>query len=361
MNERDRARWLWLVAGLVLAAGVVWLPAARGGEGARLAAEDEGDPAEDEAKQEDEDGGPHGGGEEHVVVHSNRHPFEEWRLPDNWRRADGAIDQEVLVAHQKKRIEVINKRFGAHFELAETEHYLIFSDAEARLNRLFATWAEALYSNLGRQFRIRPTERVWDGKCILLFFRRRSAFVAHGRVFDMFDPSHWGAYFVHEVAPPDHPQLVHICIPIAKRDPKRIQELLAHEGTHAFFQLYKRPVDLPLWLHEGLAEFMTVVNDRSLRRKKQRYAIMHARRGTGLQGLFERPSTAGLSYPEYNISYTLVDFLLAAGRPKFKRFVDGLKEGEDQETALQQAYGWSLWELEQRWRVYVDKVLAAGR
>jgi len=138
------------------------------------------------------------------------------------------------------------------------------------------------------------------------------------------------------------------------------QELFAHEGTHAFFQLYKKPVDLPLWLHEGLAEFMTVVNDKGLRSQKQSWAKVYAQRGTPIGGILTRQAAQGLQYPEYNVSYTLVDFLVAAGRAKFKKFVDNLKDGKDQETALKDAYGWTLDDLQRRWRVYVNKVLARG-
>jgi len=67
------------------------------------------------------------------------------------------------------------------------------------------------------------------------------------------DASRAGAYFAWESRAPTEPQLVHICIPLDTRDPRRLQELFAHEGTHAFFQLYRKVVNLPLWLHEGLA------------------------------------------------------------------------------------------------------------
>ncbi len=304
---------------------------------------------------------PPGGREEHVVVETGEHPFEAWRLPEDWRHPDGTFNQEALVAQQRKRLDALNQRLETDFRLTETAHYLIFSDAGERTDRLFATWSEALYEALRRQFRIGPKERVWDGKCVLMLFERRKTFVAHARVFDRFGASRAGAYFAVETASPDYPQLVHICIPLGRHDPRRLQELFAHEGTHAFFQLYKRPVDLPLWLHEGLAEFMTVVNDQSLKARKQSFAILHARRGTKLKGLFGRSAEAGLRYAEYSVAYTLVDFLMAAGRPKFKRFVDALKAGKDQEAALQEAYGWDLAELERRWRVYAVKVLAGGR
>jgi len=55
------------------------------------------------------------------------------------------------------------------------------------------------------------------------------------------------------------------------------------------------------------------------------------------------------------VALTLVDFLLKAGRGKFKRFIDNLKDGMPQEKALQDAYGWNLRNLEARWRIYVTR------
>jgi hypothetical protein len=56
-----------------------------------------------------------------------------------------------------------------------------------------------------------------------------------------------------------------------------------------------------------------------------------------------------------------VDFLLTAGKPKFKKFIDLLKDGKPQEEALQEAYGFGLAELERRWYVFVQKYLPQHR
>lgn len=355
----DRRFWIGL-PGLALLAGLLLVPAeaARRGEaepddrpGAEEPADDPGGEGPSEGKK------PTGGDEERVITNLESE-HDAWRLPPDWKNPDGSINQAALVAQQKRRVETMNQKLAARFQLVETKHYLIFSDADARRTGLFVKWCEALYASLGKQFRIDPGERVWDGKCILVICSTRSLFLNYARVFDGYNASRAGAYFAHPNVRPGYPHLVHIVIPLDSRDVRRLQELFAHEGTHAFFQLYKRPVDLPLWLHEGLAEFMTVVNDSSLRTKKQHFAKQAARQGRSLDYVFKSRS---FGYPEYNISYTLVDFLVRAGRTKFKAFVEHLKEGQSQEQALQEAYGWSLIELETRWRVYVKEFLMRGR
>ncbi|HUS46284.1 MAG TPA: hypothetical protein VM219_09720 [Phycisphaerae bacterium] len=319
---------------------------------------EEGEEAGEEGKEEDE---TTGGKDERVIVETEEHRFEPWRLPKNWRNEDGSFNQEAIVTQQTRRLKVLNQELLAAFQLVETKHYLIFSNADPRVTALFVRWCEALYKNLGQQFGIPATERVWDGKCVLMIFGTRSLFERHAREFDSFGAEGAGAYFAPESRSPDNPQLVHICIPLGTGDLKWLQEVLAHEGTHAFFQLYRKSVDLPRWLHEGLAEYMTVVNNKDLRREKQKYAIQHAQHGSSIRNLLKRDPRFGISYLEYNISYTLVEFLLRAGKEKFKTFVHALKDGKEPETALKEAYGWSFLELEHRWRIYVTKYASRGR
>jgi hypothetical protein len=310
-------------------------------------------PVEGEEKQA-------GGGKEERVVVRSREPGS-WELPSNYRNADGSFNQQAIVAQQKMRLDEVNKRLTARMRLVETPHYLVFSDVDDALTGLFVKWCEALYSNLCRHFSIGPKEKTWDGKCILSVFNSRPLFQQYARTFDGNDASRAGAYFAWESRPPDQPQLVHIGLPLDTRDPRRLQELFAHEGTHAFVQLYRRVVDLPLWLHEGLAEFMTVVNDKSLAAQKQQWSMRMAREGTSIRPILEVPSGQGFAYPAYSVSYTLVDFLLTANRSKFKKFIDLLKDGKPQEEALKEAYGFGLAELERRWYVFVQEYLPKRR
>ncbi|MFO8011722.1 MAG: hypothetical protein R6X20_00310 [Phycisphaerae bacterium] len=279
-----------------------------------------------------------------------------YRLPDPWRTPSGGINQKAIVDHQKKRLEAINDALGLDLQMAQTDHYLIFSNASPAVSRNFLKWCEALYRNLTKHFALSAGERVWDGKCILILFRYRRQFESYARRFDgMTAASRAGAYFGIEAHGEGAPNLAHICIPMDTDDPRRLQELFAHEGTHAFFELYKTQGNLPLWLHEGLAEFMTTVNDKELRPAKWEPAARVGRSGRSIRAMFEVPMGGMLSVTQYRVALTVVEFLLKAGRQKFKRFVDLLKDGVPQEKALKDAYGWSLGEMEARWRIYVTR------
>ena len=279
-----------------------------------------------------------------------------YRLPADWRSSSGGIDQKAIVEQQKKRCEAINDALGLDLQMAETPHYLIFSNASPAVSRNFYKWCEALYRNLTKQFGLSSSEKVWDGKCILILFHYRRQFESYARRYDgMLAASRAGAYFGIEAHGPGQPNLTHICVPMDTDDPRRLQELFAHEGTHAFFELYKTQGNLPLWLHEGLAEFMTTVNDKELRPAKWKPAAQVAQSGRSISGIFDVPMGGMLSVTQYRVALTLVDFLLKAGRQKFKKFVDNLKDGMSQEEALQDAYGWTFKDMEARWRIYVTR------
>jgi hypothetical protein len=278
-----------------------------------------------------------------------------YSLPEDYRGPLGTFNQATLVAHQKTRLGAINTRLSLPLRMSETGHYLLFSDADSATTTRFAAWSEALYESLLKQFGLSQRTRVWDGKCVVILFRRRRAFERYADTFDGHDARTAGAYFAVEDHGPGLPHLVHLCFPLDTRDVRRQQELLAHEGTHAFFELYKTPGRLPLWLHEGLAEYMTTVNDRALGPPKRLRATRVAAAGKPIAPLFDAKPGQDLSRDQYDVALTLVDFLLAEGRPTFKTFIDGLKDGADQAAALQKAYGFDFAELERRWRKHLRR------
>jgi hypothetical protein len=153
--------------------------------------------------------------------------------------------------------------------------------------------------------------------------------------------------------PTTNPQLVHICMPVSDRGVRLNQEIFAHETTHAFLQMYRRPAPVPRWLHEGLAVYMTVVNDPALRPLKTAPAVAAARAGASLDRLLAAVTGDDLKIQEYSVAFTLVDYLQQAGKPKFKQFVLLLKEGKDQPTALKTAYGFDADGLSKRWRAFL--------
>ncbi|MBI3099453.1 MAG: hypothetical protein HYY93_14680 [Planctomycetes bacterium] len=53
--------------------------------------------------------------------------------------------------------------------------------------------------------------------------------------------------------------------------------------------------------------------------------------------------------------WSVIDFFLTEHKSKFLKFLDALREGAKQEDALQQAFGWSIDDLEREWRAFVTR------
>jgi len=60
-------------------------------------------------------------------------------------------------------------------------------------------------------------------------------------------------------------------------------------------------------------------------------------------------------------SWSLVEFLLAQHREKFIGFLQQFKEGKDVDAALKDAWGWTINELDYRWKQYVRVAYLEGK
>jgi hypothetical protein len=146
---------------------------------------------------------------------------------------------------------------------------------------------------------------------------------------------------------------MHICLPVEGQGSRILQDLFAHEGTHTFFRVYKGHVRLPLWLDEGLADYMMIGNDPVLRPQKRAPAADVARSGKAIGAILDYPPETVLTPEEYSVSYTLVDFLLSTSGPRMKTFIESLKRRVPQNSAIQTSYGFDMDGLQTRWRAWM--------
>ena len=240
--------------------------------------------------------------------------MECFLLPTDWRNADGSINEAAIVVQEKKRLDVFNKELKVTMQMKETPHYLLFSCAPDKETQLFTTWCENLYSNLCRQFEITASEHLWNGKCLLLLFQTKDQYKAYAKTFDRVPNNidKTSGYFLwecREVPGTDSktlPQLVHICIPVEKRIPQDLQSVFAHEATHAFFEMYRKPGRLPLWLHEGVAVYMEVVNEPLMRGYQLHLAKDYSVTNKPLKPMFDN-TLDDLTEDQYGVAYTLVE------------------------------------------------------
>jgi hypothetical protein len=214
-------------------------------------------------------------------------------------------------------------------------------------------WLEELRAKLRARLGMAAEQRLWDGKCLVVVFAQQDALDAFARRFDNHLVTHSRGYFVLEGRQATGPRLVHIATyQPAEGGIEHFRDVLVHESTHALVEVYRDSVALPLWVHEGLAEYMTVVIDPGLRAAKEKPAYRRA--GTSpyvsIQRILTEPFPPS-DVQAYEVSMSLIDYLTARDPCGVRRFLDLMKDGTPGEEALGQAYpGLGYQELERRWR-----------
>jgi hypothetical protein len=241
--------------------------------------------------------------------------------------------------------------------LVETPHFLLFSAWNRSNDQALRNVCEDMYNKLSSQFSLSKNETIWIGKCPIYIFWETEHFKQFTRTIDNSGNRDAGitrasgyhsrkgifSYIVmNRTVKPwmDRNQAI-----------QRFYEVLVHEGTHAFMNRYISNWSIPLWVNEGLAEFMaaTLVPLSSANRdyiNEVRNALL-SRRDMG--SIFR---ARDLSSREYDLAQSLVRYLVAHNSKSFIELIGLLKEGYPQSMALKKAYNTDQQELILYWSRY---------
>jgi len=140
-----------------------------------------------------------------------------------------------------------------------------------------------------------------------------------------------------------------------------LNRVLPHELGHIMFNEYLAGREVPLFLHEGIAQFC----EKSLRRYRFKYIIKKALRGKMFIPLGKLVKIEGRylakNLQEVSIFYAesigIVDYLLEKhGKFNFRSFLREIKESSDLEKAIKWAFGYdSIEELNEEWIEYLSR------
>lgn len=284
---------------------------------------------------------------EATVLEAPQDPDDAKDLPE--------FDQAAIVSKQRARLGTIKTTLRLRMVASESDHFLLFSDLNTQVRQAILIWLEELRTKLITQLGVDPAVRLWDGKCVAVVFAKQEFLAAFAGSFDNHHLQRPRGYFVLEGRRPNAPRLVHIAAYQPLRGGNRaLREVLVHETTHAIVELYQRSAPLPLWVHEGLAEYMTLLMDPTLRATKQApaFKVATAIPYTSIEPVFASvfPSS---NIAAYSVSMSLVECLYAIKPAGVLHFVELLKQGVDPDDALAQAYdGLDTKELERRWKTF---------
>ena len=138
---------------------------------------------------------------------------------------------------------------GKHAKFrVETAHFVVEYSVPESIGSKYATLCERGYARLRKIFPVEAQDPVWHGKCHVYLFASRDEFTRFAtQVHGSQKGAQSGGYTRIDRQDPEIVLFLH------GRDEITLQQVVVHEMTHVFLQLFHREVQLPLWLHEGFA------------------------------------------------------------------------------------------------------------
>ena len=232
----------------------------------------------------------------------------------------------------------------------ETPHFYVFSALDNQAaDKLFVEMAEKMYTDLCKQFDADP-ESVWLGKCPIFAFKTHIQYVTFLQTLDFDKEQLKGLQKTGGLAWYSTDGRVGIFLSKA-RSAAAFNDMLVHEGTHAFMSRFLTVRNIPAWVNEGFAEHMseTLVKNSTVKARRQRTETQ-AMAGKGNYRLvFSENWRGGVSF-DYGIAHSVVRYMVRKDSKAFGEFVKRLKQGTSEEQALKATYDTDREGLIRAWR-----------
>ncbi len=252
-----------------------------------------------------------------------------------------AEDQQKYVDEGK---ELLAKAV-AHFptlplQLHETQYFLFLSDMPAAQVKPYIQQLDKMNEALGQSFGFPPGHNVWRGKAVVAVFVTEAAFAEFERAI-MDNPASSGAQgLCHQVS---DGRVVVACY--RGDSPEFLGAVLVHETAHGYMHRYKSTTHIPVWLNEGIADWIAgvaVPSSPEISRRQQEAAGLLKQSGTFGKQFFEADR---LERWQYGAGSAMVQQMIQANPQLFQLFFNGIKEGLTWQDSLMRAYGMTPEEL----------------
>jgi len=244
-------------------------------------------------------------------------------------------DQAKFVADAKKTLNNIPLR------QVETKFFTFVTDLNGGEVDGYIAYLDAMYAELCKAFGLPPEKNIWAGKCVVFAFRKQKTYLA-------FETA------VMEIASGDISSTQGLCHQFPdgkvifagyKGTNNFFGHVLVHETSHGFVHRYLSSARAPSWLNEGMADWLAdkVVKGRKIK-DRQRLAAARVKLKNNWNDVLNIPRITG---EQYGICSVLVEILVAKdnGKGKFKKFIDGIKEGHSPQECLKNHFDMTYAEL----------------
>ncbi|MEM7624983.1 MAG: hypothetical protein AAF333_05090 [Planctomycetota bacterium] len=219
---------------------------------------------------------------------------------------------------------------GVEYTVTETAHFVLFSDTSlGRRDREFTlNLLEEMYQQCLDMFALGPDDQVYAGKCTLVVIRRPEDFFAYEKqAYNRVTNALGGV--CHYLPNGDVQIVAH-----RSDDEWFFRKMLVHENVHGFVHRYRSQASIPIWMNEGLAEYIAhrIVPQSTVVESRRREAHGEFHRNRDMYEIFRR--WPGGQWP-YGISYGLTELMIDGDRLAYRQLFHDIKDGVDWVEALQ--------------------------
>jgi len=262
----------------------------------------------------------------------------------------------------------------------ETPHFIVEFSVPPTIGRGYATLCEKAYTKFSDIFQVPESEVVWEGKCKIYLFANHDQFVRFAAETHGAGAAISGGYTLPNKKDPL------IVLFIQGKDHITLQQVLIHEMTHVFLQVFHKEVRLSTWIHEGFAqlfEFQHHPEKSRLQTSRSKAKAMVKQGMTRPLSGFWVSAFPATDYAGYAQAWSLVNFMtyskdlrkktgkyvlaLKDRAPEHKGFMtieteadlreaikaEAEKEFKFQAEVFQEIFGISVDEFEARWKRYI--------
>ena len=252
-------------------------------------------------------------------------------------------EQEVFLKDQAKFVEDAKKKLNdIPLRQVETQFFTFVTDLNPAEVDGYIKYLDAMYAELCKAFGLPPEKNIWAGKCIVFAFRTKNTYLAFEAAVMEVDPNK-----IRNTQGLCH-QFPNGKVVFAgyKGNNNFFGHVLVHETSHGFVHRYLSSARAPSWLNEGMADWLAdkVVKGRKIK-DRQRLAANRVKRENNWNDVLNIPRITG---EQYGICSVLVEILVAKdnGKGKFKKFIDGIKEGHSAKECLKDHFNMTYTELQ---------------
>lgn len=239
--------------------------------------------------------------------------------------------QAESIAELMKFAADTQQKMGKELRLNETKYFLFYSELSKKEAENWSGVLDRMYVKLAEMFAVDKDINIMRGKALVFVFQRREDYVRFQALMHNTDAGESDG-MCHTFGN----GMVHIAF-YRQPDEVLFAHVLVHESVHGFIHRYKTPHNVPVWVNEGLAEWIAT----QLVPRREKPQDIHAfvkvilRQNGGTGRLLEAQGLRGWQYP---VAEMLTTFMIERNRKGYVAFVKAMKDGMPWQEALATHY-----------------------